>query len=214
MKELQFDLYFCGMGEKTFSEQIMIYKPHSSITKNFTDLSLRWYKIASVGELIGCLKKDIGIRESLGSWGLENFSTETVYIRYQAYLLGLQKDKLLSEIFRDFKADKLEFAHFIVGGASLHNETSYRFTIHPDEKVHEHMPHVHVSKAGVEIRYSLDTLLPIDPLVPPHKRDNKRIITPFLQQNREKLLTLWNYYQKGYTIPQITQEGQQFYRES
>lgn len=46
------------------------------------------------------------------------------------------------------------------------------------------MPHVHVTKAGIDIRYSLETLLPIDPLVNPHKRDNKKIIVPFLQNNK------------------------------
>ncbi len=202
------------MSEETFSEQIMIYKPNSSIANSFTEETLRQFTIVNVGELIDYLKKDIVIRERLGAWGLENFTIETVYIRHQAYLLGLQKDKPISNIFRDFEMDRLEFAYFVVGGASIHNETSYRFTIHPDEKIHEHMPHVHVSKAGVEIRYSLKTLLPIDPLVNPHKRDNKKTITPFLQQNRDQLLELWSYYTKGYTTPEITQDGQQFYSES
>ncbi len=214
MYEIQFNIYFCGMSEETFSEQIMIYKPNGSIIRSFTETNLRQFAIANVGELIDYLKKDIVIRESLGAWGLNNFTIETVYIRHQDYLLGLQKDKPISEVFRDFKSNRLEFAYFVVGGASIHNETSYRFTIHPDEKIHAHMPHVHVSKAGVEIRYSLETLLPIDPLVAPHKRDNKKIITPFLQQNHEQLLELWSYYAKGYTIPEITQHGQQFYSES
>lgn len=81
-------------------------------------------------------------------------------------------------------------------------------------KIHEHLPHVHVSKAGVEIRYSLESLLPMDSLVNPHKRDNKKIITPFLQRNQERLLEMRSYYTKGYTTPEITQEGQQFYSES
>lgn len=80
--------------------------------------------------------------------------------------------------------------------------------------VQQRMPHVHVSKAGVEIRYSLETLLPMDSLVNPHKRDNKKIITPFLQRNQERLLEMWSYYTKGYTTPEITQEGQQFYSAS
>lgn len=202
------------MSEETFSDQIMIYKPSSSIVKSFTEKTLRQFAIVYVSELIDFLKKDIVIRESLGAWGLENFTIETVYIQHQGYLLGLQKDKPISEIFRDFKMNRLEFAFFIVRGASIHNETSYRFTIHPDEKIHEHMPHVHVSKAGVEIRYSLETLLPIDPLVNPHKRDNKKVITPFLQQKRDQLLELWSYYTKGYTTPEITQDGQQIYSES
>ncbi|ODU58589.1 MAG: hypothetical protein ABT01_00170 [Clostridium sp. SCN 57-10] len=214
MHEIQFTVYFCGMSEETFSKQIMIYKPISSIVKSFTETTLRQLTIVNVGHLINYLKKDIVIREELGDWGFENFTIETVYIRHQGYLLGLQKDKPISEVFRDFKVNRLEFAYFVVGGASIHNETSYRFTIHPDEKIHEHMPHVHVSKAGVEIRYSLETLLPIDPLVNPHKRDDKKIIMPFLQQNHEQLRKLWSYYAKGYTTPEITEDGQQFYSES
>ncbi len=202
------------MSEETFSKQIMIYKPYGNITKSFAKTTLQQLKIVHISEFIDYLKKDPAVREGLGTWGLENFSIATVYLQYHDYLLGIQKDKTISEIFHDFETDCLEFAYFVVGGASIHNETSYRFTIHPDEKIHEHMPHVHVSKAGVEIRYSLETLLPIDPLVSPHKRDNKKVIMPFLQRNQELLLEMWRYYTKGYITPEITQEGQQFYRES
>lgn len=214
MENLRFNFYFCEMSEETFSEQIMIYKPNSSIIRNFTEDNLQKLSITYVSELIHYLRKDTEITEYLGTWGLENFSISTVYIQHHGYLLGMQEDKPISAIFHDLETHQLEFAYFVVGGASIHNETSYRFTIHPNEKIHEHLPHVHVSKAGVEIRYSLETLLPIDPLVNPHKRDNKKIITPFLQHNQRQLLELWNYYIKGYTIPEITQEGQQFYSES
>lgn len=214
MGDLQFNIYFCGMSEETFSEQIMIYKPISTITRCFAETALQKLEIAAVGELIDYLKEDIAIKESLGTWGLAHLSTATVYIQHHGYLLGMREEKTISEIFRDLETSRLEFAYFIVGGASIHNETSYRFTIHPDEKIHEHLPHVHVSKAGVEIRYSLETLLPMDSLVNPHKRDNKKIITPFLQRNQERLLEMWSYYTKGYTTPEITQEGQQFYSES
>lgn len=192
----------------------MIYKPNSSIIRNFTEDILQKLSITYVSELICYLRKDTEIAESLGTWGLENFSISTVYIQHHGYLLGMQEDKPISAVFHDLETHRLEFAYFVVGGASIHNETSYRFTIHPDEKIHEYLPHVHVSKAGVEIRYSLETLLPIDPLVNPHKRDNKKIITPFLQHNQKQLLEMWNYYMEGYTTPEITQEGQQFYSES
>lgn len=187
MGDLQFNIYFCWMSEETFSEQIMIYKPISTITRCFTEAALQKFEIATVGELIDYLKDDIAIKESLGTWGLAHLSTATVYIQHHGYLLGMREEKTISEIFRDL-------------------ETS--------EKIHEHLPHVHVSKAGVEIRYSLESLLPMDSLVNPHKRDNKKIITPFLQRNQERLLEMWSYYTKGYTTPEITQEGQQFYSES
>lgn len=214
MLELQFNIYFCGMSEETFSERIMIYKPNHSITRCFTKSALEKRKIVYVGELLDHLKQDVEIIDHLGTGSLDNFTVETIYIQHHDCLFGLQKDKPISEVFSDFNTHHLEFAYFIVGGASIHNETGYRFTIHPDEKIHEHMPHVHISKAGVEIRYSLETLLPIDPLVNPHKHDNKKIITPFLQNHHKQLLEMWNYYIKGYTIPEITEEGQQFYGES
>lgn len=214
MFELQFNIYFCGMSAETFSEQIMIYKPNYSITRYFTESTLGQANIVYVSELLNCLKQDVEITDHLGAWGLDNFTVSTIYIQHHDSLLGLQEDKRVSDVFNDFNTHYLNFAYFIVGGASIHNETSYRFTIHPDEKIHEHMPHVHVSKAETEIRYSLETLLPIDPLVNPHKRDNKKIITPFLQTHHKQLLEMWNYYAKGYTVPEITQEGQQFYGES
>ncbi len=214
MDKLQFHIYFCGMNEETFTDQIMIYKPNSSISRSFTMEILFQLRLVHVGELIDYLKTDSDVRKELGIGGLENFNISTVYVRYRDCLLGLREDKAISEVFLDFDTHQLEFAYFVVGGASIHNETSYRFTVHTDEKIHEHMPHVHVSKAGVEIRYSLVTLLPIDPLVNPHKRDNKKVITPFLRHNYERLLEMWRCYAKGYVTPEITQEGQQFYSES
>lgn len=214
MYNLNFKIYFCGMSEETFSDQIMIYKPHSYIEKRFNLLNLQQINIESISELIVYLKKDPSIIESLGTWGMKNFSISTVYVYEQPYLLGFQDDKKISEILIDLNTNQLELAYFIVGGASFHNETSYRFTIHPNENRHKYMPHVHVSKSGVEIRYSLKTLLPIDPLVNPHKRDNQKIIIPFLKDNQSEWLKLWDYYIKGYTIPEITEDGKQFYAES
>lgn len=52
MGDLQFNIYFCGMSEETFSEQIMIYKPISTITRCFTEAALQKLEIATVGELI------------------------------------------------------------------------------------------------------------------------------------------------------------------
>ncbi len=112
MWELQFGIYFCGMSEETFSEQIMIYKPSSRIVKDFTGATLRQLSIVYVSELIDHLK-NISIRESMGTWELDNFSIETVYIQHHDYLLGLQEDKPISSIFQDLETHRLEFAHFI-----------------------------------------------------------------------------------------------------
>lgn len=214
MHKLRFNIYVCGMSEETFTEQIMIYRPIYTTTKIFLQKDLDDLGIAYISELIEYIKRDNAMCEVLGEWGLENISTETVYIQHQDYLLGLREDKTILSIFDYFHSESLELAFFIVGGASIHNETSYRFTVHPNEDIHRHMPHVHVRKDDVEIRYSLETLKPIDPLVNPHRRDNKKIIIPFLEKNQKKLMGLWQLYMDGYISPQITQEGQQFYPES
>ena len=170
--------------------------------------------IVYVSDLIEYIKGDNKMREVLDEWGLETIDAEKVYIRHRDYLLGLREDKTLSSIFDYFVKVPLELIFFIVGGASIHNETDYRFTVHPNEDIHRYMPHVHVSKDDIEIRYSLETLQPIDPLVNPHKRDNKKIIIPFLKKKQKELMEFWQLYMDGYTSPQITQGGQQFYPES
>lgn len=214
MNELEFSVYTCGMSEETFSEKIMIYKPVSCITKCFTEAELNQCRIISVSELIDHLKNDAGIKDALGTWGLENIGISTVYIQDNEWLLGLRQDKPISEIFRELETNRLKFAYFMAGGASIHNNTGYRFTVHPDEDIHRHMPHVHVSKAGINIRYSLDTLLPIDKLVNPHKRDNKKIIIPFLHGHCQQLIEMWNRYTEGYTTPVLDEKGRQYYSES
>ena len=57
MGALRFNFYFCGMSEETFSEQIMIYKPNSSITRQFTEEALQERSIVYVSELVDHLKK-------------------------------------------------------------------------------------------------------------------------------------------------------------
>ncbi len=214
MNIISFNIYFCGMSDENFSDKIMIYKPNYSITKKYDIESLNESEIFTIGELIDYIKTDDTIKKSIGDWGMENLSHLTIYIKYKDYLLGLKEDKIVSNIFDYLNTDQLEFAYFLVGGASIHNETSYRFTVYSDEKIHEHMPHVHVSKAGKDVRYSLDTLLAMDPLTNPHKRDNRKIIAPFLKKNKFKLLEMWHHNMNGYSTPEITEEDQQFYSES
>lgn len=57
MGDLQVDIYFCGMSEETFSEQIMIYKPNRTVTRNFAEAALQQFAIVYVSELIDHLKK-------------------------------------------------------------------------------------------------------------------------------------------------------------
>ena len=193
----------------------MIYKPFRSMARDFTEKLRHQAGDTRISDLVEALKQDAEIREGLGEWGLAHVTAEAVYVMHRDFMLRFREDKTVSEVFRDFETDRLELAYFLAaGGASIHNETHYRFTLHPDERVHEHTPHVHVKKAGVEIRYSLEDLMPMDPLVNPHKRDDKKIIRPFLKKNQEMLLEMWRYNAKGYAAPEMNENGQQFYRES
>lgn len=214
MKSLTFTIYFCGMNSETFSENIMIYKPHDYIKVTYTEEDLDKLGLSKVSDIIAHMISSETISFSLGPWGTENFTCSTSYIKVQDYLLGLKEDKRIEEIFNYLDSNQLEFAHFIVGGASLHDETGYRFTIHSDEKIHAHLPHVHVSKGEVEIRYSLETLLPMDKLENPHRRDEKKIIKPFLEKNKERLMSMWVHNLNGYYTPTISDDGKQFYAES
>ena len=191
----------------------MIWKPYSSITKTYTVEDLNENAIVKVSDLINHMKSKRLAEERLGDRGMDDFCYLTTYIIYQDYLLGFKEDKAVSEILKYLNTDQLNFAYFIVGGASLHNE-SYRFTVHSNEQVHEHMPHVHVSKDDIVIRYSLDTLSPIDTLVYPHRRDQRKSILPFLRKNKDRLLEMWKHSINGYSTPEFTVDGSQFYRES
>ena len=214
MNKLYFNIHFCGMSSETFTKQIMIYKPNYSINKTFDIKTLSGLKITTIDGLINYIKADLKVKELLGEWGMENFSFRTTYIEHQNYLLGLKENKPISEVFHYFNTTEMTFDYFVVGGASIHNETKYKFIINSNEEIHKHMPHVHVLKAGVKVRYSLKDLTPIDPLVNPHKRDNRKIILPFLRGHQEELLKMWEHNMNGYCTPDISENGCQFYSES
>lgn len=215
MRCLSLSVYVSGMNEETYTEEIMIYKPFYDFTISFTVQELNRLNLFCVGELVTYIKNTYEtLKQKLGIYGMVHFDYESTYIKVDSYLLGLQHDKTLSEIFEYFNTETLEFVHFFVaGGASIHNETQYRFTVHSDEKIHENMPHVHVKKSGVDIRYSLETLEAIDPLVYPHKRD-KKIILRFLKSHINLLREMWNHNINGYTTPTLSEDDKQYYKES
>ena len=208
------DLYFCGMGEDTFTDQIMIWRPNYSIARIYPAGELERLGVHTVGELAEYIKLSREIQENLGDWGMENFTWEHVYVRHEDYMLGLDEDKFLEAICRYLNTDHLELAWFQAGGASLHNEQGYTFTVRSRERNHQHLPHVHVSKGGVEARYALETLEPLDPLKQPLKKDDKNVIRPFLRANQNRLKELWRHNMNGYYTPALSEEGKQFYPES
>ena len=211
---IRFHLYFCGISEETFTKQIMIYQPNFSIERIYSAGNLEQLGISTVSGLTEHMKQSQEIQENLGDWGMENFIWEHIYILYQDYMLGLNEDKSLKDICRYLNADHLELAWFQVGGASLHNENGYTFTVRSKEHNHQHLPHVHVSKAGAEARYALETLETLDTLTQPLKRDDKTVIRPFLQKNQNRLKEMWCHNMSGYYTPSLSEEGKQYYPES
>lgn len=137
-------------------------------------------------------------------------------LNIRIYLLGLQKDEPLTELFAFFKRAKIEIDYILVlGGASIHCN-GYRFTIHPNEEIHKHRPHVHVIKNDTSVRYSIDTFerFEHDTLSREHQRDEKKIIIPTIKKNKKRLYVFWNQYMNGYIPPIEDENGKQYYKES
>ena len=211
MREIRFCVHYCGMSEDTFTDKIMIFKPLHTETIVLTEEEYKKQNLSTVGDLLDYLKQASLDQED--HWLQETLCYQRVYVKYSDYLLGLQTDKTLSEIFRDFGSEHLELVHFIAGGASMHC-MGYRFIVHPDEKIHENMPHVHVVKDDEAVRYSLETFEAIDDRPRDFRRDEKKRIIPFLKQNKDRLMDYWRHYQNGYIPPAESETGQQFYGES
>lgn len=216
MKKIRFTAYFCGMSDELFSDNIMIYRPFGSYEKIYCygqDIA----SDAKVSALIESFKADAQTADNaLGDWGDENLQVDTVYIRTEDALLGLQKDKLLSEMFSYFSYNELDICYIcVIGGASFWCD-GYQFIVHPNEDIHRYHPHVHVRRDSKETRYCLDTLtrFPGDSFSREFKRDEKKTIIPYLQKNQAKLRRYWDYYMNGYIPPIEDEKGMQFYSES
>ena len=214
MKYLDFNVFLSGMSDETVSDKIMICKPYISVKISFDSETLEEYKLFHISQLIDFLKTQKAVIGCLGEYGLDNFKLSTTYLYYKNYLLGMKEDKPLSALFDFLNSDYIQFAHYyIAGGASRHCD-GYRFQVHSDEDIHRNLPHIHVSRDGIDIRYHLETLEPIDKLIMPHKRDNRKIIKPFLLENQKCFLEMWSNSIHGYINPAIDEIGAQFYPES
>ena len=215
MTTVSFTAYYCGMCSETFSEQIMIYKPHAQYNQSFEfdDDYLVKYKVSDLIHKIKERAKEE--KHETGEWENDRLNFSNIYIKTQDALLGLSEDKLLLDVFDFFNVEKLEFAFFIAGGASLHSN-GYVFVVHPNEDIHRFKPHVHVKRNDEETRYSLETLerFPQDTFSRTFRRDEKKKIIPFLEGNKERLLEWWNLYMNGYIPPVQDENGRQYYKES
>ena len=184
----------------------MIYEPLAKYEKIFVYEEITGI---TVNEFLDTIKKDAD--EFLGEYGVENLAAERVYICTPDVLIGMQEDKTLAELFEYFSTDNIQFAYFLVGGASIHC-SGYRFTVHPNEEIHRNTPHVHVCKDDKSVRYSLVTLERFEQDKLPHeyKRDEKKVIIPYLLKNQTKLIGYWNHYMNGYTVPDEDEYGRQY----
>lgn len=212
MNGLTFSLYLCGMCERMFTDEIMIYAPHTSITRYFDNADLGYLNITTVNQMIGHIKKEPILSMAMGKHMVEELTVSRIYIQHKDYLLGLQEDKPLSMISSELNEDLLRLAFFIVGGASA-NYDGYLYIVHPRERIHAYKPHVHVRREGKDIRYSLDTLDPLDKLTNPHKKDNKRI-RECIRAHSNMFIGWWDEYMKGYMPPALSDDGRQYYSES
>lgn len=217
MKEIIFQISVSGMSEEDFSDKIKIYKPFQVVKEKFLLGDCINKGIKSIKDLIDSIKQTNNkFMSVVNNYGEENFNYKTIYIMHKDYLLGLQEDKLLNEIFEYLQSDKIEIIYIIVAGGASIECSGYKFIIHSDEEIHRHKPHVHVKKDNFSPRYSLDTLERFegDIISREYLRDEKKIIIPFLEKNKDKLLEFWNHNINGYITPVQDENGNQYYKES
>ena len=219
MKSLDFTVYLiAGMTEETFSPLIMVGNPYDRIQASYTWRELSEQGINQVSDLIENIKKkNTDIESKIGSFGMENFCYQNVYLRREEYLVGLQEDKELKAIFEDFQSDSLSFVYlYVAGGASLHY-MGFKFDVHLSrEQIHAYKPHVHVIHDDISVRYSLETFerFPKDKYSRFHDQHEKKRILPFLRDHKEELMDLWKLAMNGYIPPQIAENGCQYCKES
>ena len=152
----------------------------------------------------------------MGPYGIENFCYENIYFRRDDYLVGLQDDKELSVIFKDFQTDYLSMVYLYVAGGSSLNYMGFKFEVRSREQIHAYRPHVHVIRDDVSVRYSIETFerFAKDKFSRVHAKHEKKRILPFLEENKDRFMEFWNLAMKGYLPPQIGEDGCQYCKES
>lgn len=212
MKSIDFNIHIYGINENTFTDKIMIYKPHTSIKFSINEEELLHNGITNISGLLDYITKTHHtiITAVIGD---NTFNLNNLYFKYDDYLLGFQNNKTLYDVFDYTKSNNIEFHTFFGGGASFYND-GYKFFINPSEKCHQNTPHVHVEKEGKTVRFYLKSFKPMDELVFPHRKNVKKIIIPTIKKNKKKLKKWWKHYQNGYTTPTLSNKGKQYYPES
>lgn len=217
MKRIVFKICICGMSDKNYMKRVMIYKPFVTFKAEFCFKRAEEYEGLTLGELIDKLK----CREEYKAFASnyysdDDFNIENIYIKRHGALLGLNEDKSLCDIFKFFKAKRIEAIYFFVAGGASVNCEGYKLVIHTNEEIHRNTPHVHVVKDNMSVRYHLETLerFSQDKCSREYKRDEKKIIIPGILKNKQQLIKLWRDYNGGYEPPVMDIKGNQYYKES
>lgn len=206
MKIIVINFCLCGMSKKNFKKNIMIYRPRK-IKRKVIFLNKK-NENTNLLEIVKTLKYINQNKMSLDN--------KNIYLYYKNYLLKVVKNKTIKEIsdYINHKFFKI-YLFQIEGGASIHNQ-GYDFRIHPDEHIHKHSPHVHVVKNNTSVRYSLQTFerYKNDNVSKEIKKDEKKVIIPFIKKKQKYFLDCWNHYINGFEPPIINENNKQFYEES
>ena len=96
---LTFSLYLCGMCERMFTDKIMIYAPHTSITRYFDNADLGCLNITTAEQMIDHLKKEPILSMAMGKHMVEELTVSRIYVVGRNVLEKAQfvrKQRLLS----------------------------------------------------------------------------------------------------------------------
>ena len=205
--------YSSGMSSDTFSDSIMIDRPYGK-TERVYEIGDELDEGATLQQMIDLFRNDSDC--DIGIWAKDKITIENAYVYIDNMFLGLLSDKPLLQIAKDLERASLHIVFFCVAGGASREYQGFRFIVHPREDIHRYKPHVHVKKGEYETRYSLETFerFPEDEFSREFKKKEKTIIVPYLKKHVKELMELWNLYLNGYTSPEITLEGKQYYRES
>lgn len=203
---VNYQLYFCGMKSgELFNERTMLWAPYKKIGIVLD---------VDNGISISDLKSEINKHNDICIDICEEIIS--LYIFYNGFFIKINKNKTLSDISYELNIDELNLCSIVVdGGASLRGD-KYLYVVHPNENIHKHTPHVHVKHDDDCVRYNLETIQRFekDKLPNYYKRDEKKIIKPFIEKNRDFFMNNWALYNDGYEYPEIDAEGRAYYEGS
>ena len=213
MRRIKFIVSLCSMGGGLYDDNTLIWGPFKQLTVYFNTYELQTAKVHYLSELIETLKEDVDML-CLDEWAYDTFVFDHIFVNHKKSLYRIKENKRINDLFKDFSENDVELHYIIVcGGASLELR-GFKFIVHPDEKIHKHMPHIHVEKDDYSARYSIETMEMINANNKAaelfFKRSEKKIIIPFIKKNHDRLMEYWNMYQNGYVPPKINEKGMQY----